>query len=78
MATPRIPQPPDVVTLSVVRNPLTGRRIINGSSVIGSAAPCAALIAPGSRLAPAVRCLVRSGFRLIARTQGIWVFRRIR
>ncbi|WP_426447902.1 hypothetical protein ACP26L_26600 [Paenibacillus sp. S-38] len=78
MAVTRVPRPPDVVTLTVVRSPRTGRRIITGSSVIGSAAPCTSLIAPGSRLVPAVRCLVRSGFRLIARIQGVWVFRRIR
>ncbi|MFN0220269.1 hypothetical protein [Paenibacillus sp. KR2-11] len=78
MARPRIPQPPDVVTLRVVRNPLTGRREITGSSVIGSAAPCTSLLTAGSRLGPAVRCLVRSGFPLIARVPGVLVFRRFR
>ncbi len=64
---------PDVVTIRF-RFDSRHRRIINGFCVIGSAQPCRSLLSVGLHLTPAVRCLLRNGFRLVFRSPGVWVF----
>ncbi|MEK8129351.1 hypothetical protein WMW72_15705 [Paenibacillus filicis] len=66
----------DVVTIRFFRD-ARGRRIINRVTIIGSARPCRSLLVIGFLLLPAVRCLIRHRFRIVLRTPGLWVLRRI-
>jgi hypothetical protein len=73
----KIARPVDVVTIRTENNPFTQSVKINGVCVIGSAAPCDKFLVNGERVKPAVRCLLRNGFKLIAERRNVLVFRRV-
>ncbi|KIL42470.1 hypothetical protein SD70_00770 [Gordoniibacillus kamchatkensis] len=66
----------DTVTIRFAREPITGVRTIAAVRIVGSAAPCLRLLVVGKRLIPAVNCLLRSGFVLVAFRGNVLVFRR--
>lgn len=78
---PTVPRPIDVVTIRTEThsesNPLLRRRTINGYNVIGSASPCDRFLVNGERVAPALRCLRRNGFKLVCERRDLLVLRRV-
>lgn len=63
---PTIPKPADVVFIAWQRNPLHTHSplTIVKFSVVGSASPCGNFLMVGKRAIPAVRCLLRNGFKI--------------
>lgn len=69
---------PDVVTIRSFRDPVSLRSRITGVCVIGSSSPCTSLLKVGLLVRPAVDCLLRNGFRVIAVRKHVVVLRRYR
>ncbi|MFC0212984.1 hypothetical protein ACFFK0_11050 [Paenibacillus chartarius] len=68
----------DVVTIRYSLTVVPKAGIITGVSVIGQARRAQRFLRLGARVAPARRSLEQSGFELVHRQEGVYVFMRQR